>query len=261
MKKTMLIVCALLLSQLAKAGMVDDAVKRGTLKVGSAPIYMPFQFSDKKGQVIGFEIDIAKEMAKAMDVKLEVVSTDYDGIIPALQTGKFDIIMSAMTVTQKRNLQVNFAMPFIEVGQTIIVRKEIADQIKTYKDLNDSKYKVTSALGTSGEATIKRVLPKATYTSYENAQLALLDIINGRADALVYDSALNEIAISKYGSDKLVHIDTKFTYEPLAWAIKKGDYDSINWLNNFLIQIKNDGTYDRIYKKWFENTAWLKEVE
>ncbi len=242
-------------------GILNDAVKRGSLKVGTAPIYMPFQMTSKRGDIIGFEIDIAKEMAKALGVKLELVSTDYDGIIPALLTEKFDIIMSGMTITQKRNLQVNFVDPFIEVGQTILLRKEIAANIKNYKDLNNEKYRLTSAIGTSGEATIKRLMPKAKYTSYDNAQTALLEITNNQADALVYDSILNEVALLKVGGDKLVHLDHKFTYEPLAWAIRKGDVDSLNWLNNFLRQIKNDGTYERIYHKWFKDKAWLEEVE
>src|SRR5210317_371249 len=115
-------VCAL--STPVMADTLDEVKERGTLRVGMEPGYMPFELTNQKGEIIGFDVDMAKRMAKAMDVKLELVSTAWDGIIPALLTNKFDIIMSGMTVTQGRNLKVNFANPYIVVGQTILVRNE-----------------------------------------------------------------------------------------------------------------------------------------
>ncbi|MDH4554687.1 transporter substrate-binding domain-containing protein, partial [Pseudomonas sp. BN417] len=145
-----LLFAASALTGLAHAGMVDDAVKRGTLRVGMDPTYMPFEMTNKRGEIIGFEVDVLKAMAKAMGVKLELVSTSYDGIIPALLTDKFDMIGSGMTLTQERNLRINFSEPFIVVGQTLLVRKELQGEIKSYKDLNDGKYRITSKIGTTG---------------------------------------------------------------------------------------------------------------
>ena len=122
-------VTALLAISAAHAGAIDDAVKRGTLKVGMDPTYMPFEMTNKRGQIIGFEVDLLKAMAKSMGVKLELVSTGYDGIIPALMTNKFDMIGSGMTLTQERNLRLNFSEPFIVVGQTVLIRKELEDKI------------------------------------------------------------------------------------------------------------------------------------
>ena len=128
-------VTALVTVNAAQAGAIDDAVKRGTLKVGMDPTYMPFEMTNKRGEIIGFEVDLLKAMTKAMGVKLELVSTGYDGIIPALLTDKFDMIGSGMTLTQERNLRLNFSEPFIVVGQTLLIRKELAGEIKSYKDL------------------------------------------------------------------------------------------------------------------------------
>ena len=110
----LLSVCAF--AGIAQAGVIDDAVKRGSLKVGMDPTYMPFEMTNKRGEIIGFEVDILRAMTKAMGVKLELVSTGYDGIIPALMTDKFDMIGSGMTLTQERNLRLNFSDPFIVVG-------------------------------------------------------------------------------------------------------------------------------------------------
>lgn len=252
---------ALVAVSAAQAGAIDEAVKRGTLRVGMDPTYMPFQMTNKRGEIIGFEVDILKAMAKSMGVKFEAVSTAYDGIIPALLTDKFDMIGSGMTLTQERNLRLNFSEPFIVVGQTLLIRKDLAGEIKSYKDLNNEKYRLTSKLGTTGEMVSKKLIGKAKYHGYDNEQEAVMDVVNGKADAFVYDAPYNVVAVEKAGAGKLLFLEEPFTYEPLAFGLKKGDYDSINFINNFLDQIKHDGTYDRIHDKWFKNKDWLKDME
>ncbi len=246
---------------LASAGALDDIQKRGTLRVGMEPGYMPFELTNQKGEIIGFDVDMAKRMAKAMGVKLELVSTAWDGIIPALLTKKFDILMSGMTLTQERNLKINFAQPYIVIGQSLLMSKKLVGKVKSYKDLNNAKFTVGSKLGTTGEQATKRMIPRAKYISYETEQEGVLEAVNGKIDAFIYDMPYNAVAISQRGQGKLVHLDTPFTYEPLAWAIRKGDFDFVNWLNNFLFQVKNDGTYDKIYKKWFVSDTWMKELQ
>ncbi|WP_457577208.1 transporter substrate-binding domain-containing protein [Desulfomarina sp.] len=235
--------------------------KRGVLKVGMEPGYMPFELTNQKGEIIGFDVDMAKRVAKAMGVKLELVSTAWDGIIPALLTGKFDMIMSGMTLTQERNMTINFATPYILIGQTILLKKELAGEVKSYKDLNNAKYTVASKLGTTGEQATKRMISKAKYISYETEQEGVIELVNGKIDAFIYDMPFNAIAFSQKGKGKIVHLDQPFTKEPLAWGIRKADPDFLNWLNNFMNQIKYDGVYDKIYKKWFKDDAWLKEIQ
>ncbi len=245
----------------ALADTLDDILKRGTLRVGMEPGYMPFELTNKRGDIVGFDADMAKRMAKAMGVKLELVSTAWDGIIPSLLTGKFDIIMSGMTLTQGRNLQLSFADPYVVIGQTILLRKELAGEIKSYKDLNDPKYKVISKLGTTGEQATKRMIPKATYISFETEQEGIMELTNGKADAFIYDLPYNAIAFAQRGEGKLVFLDEPFTYEPISWGVRRGNADLINWLNHFLNQTKNDGTYDKIYKKWFLSDSWMKQLQ
>jgi len=267
MKKLSLLLVAALAVLTFSAGSVYAAdtiaeiQKRGVLRIGMEPGYMPFELTNQKGEIIGFDVDMAKRMAKAMDVKLELVSTAWDGIIPALMTGKFDVIMSGMTLTQSRNMTINFAQPYILIGQSILFKKELAGDVHSYKDLNDPKYTVASKLGTTGEQATKRMISKAKYISYETEQEGVIELLNGRIDAFVYDLPFNAIAFSQKGQGKVVHLDTPFTKEPLAWAIRKGDPDFLNWLNNFMNQIKYDGVYDKIYDKWFKDDAWLKEIQ
>jgi len=240
---------------------VEGILQRGELRVGFESGYMPFEMTDKKGAFVGFDMDMAKEMAKAMGVKFVPVNTAWDGIIPALTTKKFDIIMSGMTITQERNLKINFADPYIIVGQTILLNKKLEGKVNSYKDLNDPKYIVTSKLGTTGEMAVKRLIPKATYKSFETEPEAALEVVNGKADAFVYDLPYCAVFNAQQGKGKLVFLDKPFTFEPLAWAINKGDPDFLNWLNNFLRQVKNDGRYEQIYNKWIKSNEWLSEVQ
>lgn len=243
------------------ADTLSEIQERGTLRVGMEPGYMPFELTNKKGEIIGFDVDMAKRMAKAMGVKLELVSTAWDGIIPALLTNKFDVLMSGMTLTQERNMTVNFAKPYILIGQSILLKKELAGDVKSYKDLNGPRFTVGSKLGTTGEQATKRMIGKAKYISYETEQEGVMELVNGKIDAFIYDLPFNTIAVGQKGAGKIIHLDSPFTKEPLAWAIRKDDPNFINWLNNFQEQLKYDGIYAKIYKKWFQDDAWLKEIQ
>jgi polar amino acid transport system substrate-binding protein len=109
---------------------------------------------------------------------------------------------------------------------------------------------------------VKRLMPKAKYKSFEDATEAALEVAGGRADAFIYDLPTCAAFQARQGANaKTVFLDEPFTFEPLAFAIRKGDPDFLNWLNNFLRQIKHDGRYDKMYNKWMRGADWLKLVE
>ena len=250
--------------ELWKKSTLNQILQRGELRVGMEPGYMPFEMKDKKGRIIGYDVDMARKMAKEMGVKLKLVPTSWDGIIAGLVTGKYDIIMSGMTITQQRNLKINFANPYVVVGQTMMIRKELAGTIKSAADLDKPEYTVVTKLGVTGEIATKKFFKKAKIVTFETESDAASEVLNGKADAMVYDQPYNILFMSNKGKDKLVHLDAPLTYEPLGWAIRKGDPDFLNWLNNFLRQIKEDkvvGFYDDLNEKWLRDTSWLKRVQ
>nr|WP_319548267.1 transporter substrate-binding domain-containing protein [Desulfogranum marinum] len=246
---------------LAGKSTIESILKRGELRCGIDSGYMPFEMTDKNGKFIGFEIDLARELAKSMGVKYVPVNMAFDGIIPALLTDKIDIITAGMTVTQERNLKINFVEPFIVIGQTPMINSKHQGKVKSYRDLNDPAFTIVSKLGTTGEMAAKRYLPKANYKSFETETDAALEVLNGKADAMIYDLPFTSIFTAEQGGDKLFLIKEPFTFEPLAWGIRKGDPDFINYLNNFMHQIKNDGRYQKLYHKWFESTEWRKNMQ
>lgn len=112
---------ALIHGALVQAGALDDAVRRGVLKVGTTPTYVPFEMTDKQGRIVGFEVDLLHAMSRALGVELELVAVPYTELLSGLMARKFDLIGSGMTVTQERNLKLNFSDSFIVVGQTVLL--------------------------------------------------------------------------------------------------------------------------------------------
>ncbi len=246
--------------ELAKKSTVETILQNKQLRVGFESGYQPFEMTNKSGKYMGFDIDLGKALAKAMGVKWVPVNTAWDGIIAALVTDKFDIILGGMTITQERNLAINFTTPYIVVGQAVLLNKKHAGTVKSYKDLNDPKYTITSRLGTTGEQAAKRFLPRANYKAYEAEAEAGMEVIQGNADALIYDLPFIERMQAQHGAGKTIALVTPFTYEPLAIGVRKGDPDFLNFLNNFLVQYKGDGKWQKSYDKWLKSTDWFDKV-
>ena len=239
---------------------LNQIMKRGELRVGLEAGYMPFEMRDKNGNIIGFDVDLAKKMASVLKVKVTFVNTQWDGIIPALLTDKFDILMSGMTITPERNAQVNFSAPYITVGQTALLAGKHKGKITDAMQLNDPRYTVATKLGTSGDIVTQRLLPRAKIKKFETEADAALEVKNGRADAFVYDLPYIAVYANQY-PEGVTYLTKPFTKEHLGWAIKKGDPDFLNWLDHFIVAIQNDGTYDVLYNRWFNGTVWLKNVQ
>ena len=240
---------------LAKESTIEKILKRGELLVGMEAGYQPFEMQDEKGNIVGFDVDMAYEMGKAIfgkggEKKVKLINTAWEGIIPSLMTYKFDIIMSGMTVLQSRNLKVNFCEPYYYIGQCLLINKKDVDKYKSYKDLNKKGVIITSKLGVTGAFTAEKVMPRATLRLFKTEAEGALQVANGLADAFIYDEPQVRVFAAMY-KDNTVGIFDPISYELLAWAIRKGDPDFLNWLNNFLRQVRGDGRWEQFKQKWF----------
>jgi polar amino acid transport system substrate-binding protein len=265
--------------ELSKDSTLEGIMRRGELRIGLEVGYMPFEMIDKRSglrqkeirhggfrrkgrqlSLMGFDIDIGIEMAKALGVKPVFVDTLWPSIIPALNLGRFDIIFGGMSVTEARKQKVDFADPFMTVGQTVLLNAKHKKAVTSYKDLNDPKYIVVSKPGTTGEEAVKKMIPKATYETADTEIDGAMRVLEGTADAFVYDFPFNAVFSAMHRSDQLIFLDEPFTEEPIAWAIRKNDPDFMKFLNDFLAQIKSDGRFDKIYERWFNSSDWHKFV-
>jgi polar amino acid transport system substrate-binding protein len=265
--------------ELSKDSTLEGILRRGELRIGLEVGYMPFEMIDKRSglrqkeirhggfrrkgrqlSLMGFDIDMGIEMAKALGVKPVFVDTLWPSIIPSLNLGRFDIIFGGMSVTEARKKLVDFANPFMTVGQTVLLNAKHKKAVASYKDLNDPKFVVVSKPGTTGEEAVQRLIPKATYETADTEAEGAMRVLEGKADAFVYDFPFNAVFKALNPSDQLVFLDEQFTKEPIAWEIRKNDPDFMKFLNDFLSQMKADGRFDKIYHKWFNTTDWHRFV-
>jgi len=265
--------------ELSKDSTLEGIMRRGELRIGLEAGYMPFEMIDKRGglrqkdirdggfrrkgrqlSLIGFDIDMGIEMARALGVKPVFVDTLWPSIIPALNLGRFDIIFGGMSVTESRKQKVDFAEPFMTVGQTVLLNARHKKAVKSYKDLNNPKFVVVSKPGTTGEAAVKKMMPKATYKTVGTEIDGARRVLEGTADAFIYDLPFNAVFIAMHPSDQLIFLDKPFTKEPIAWAIRKNDPDFLKFSNDFLSKMKADGRFDKIYNKWFKRSDWYQFV-
>ncbi len=261
--------------ELSPDSTLEGILRRGELRIGLEVGYMPFEMIDKRSglrqkeirhggfrrkgrqlSLMGFDIDMGIEMAKALGVKPVFVDTLWPSIIPALKLGRFDIIFGGMSVTEARKQHVDFAEPFMTVGQTVLLNGKHKATVKSYKDLNDAKFIVVSKPGTTGEEAVQRLIPQATYETADTEIEGAMRVLEGTADAFVYDYPFNAVFSALHPSDQLIFLDDPFTDEPIAWAIRKNDPDFLKFLNEFLAQTKADGRFEKIYNKWFNSTDW-----
>jgi polar amino acid transport system substrate-binding protein len=264
----------------SKDSTLAGIIQRGELRIGLEVGYMPFEMIDTRSglrqkevrhgglrqrggrqlSLMGFDIDVGIEMAKALGVKPVFVDTLWTSIIPALKLERFDIIFGGMSVTEARQAQVDFADPFMTVGQTVLLNAKHTETVQSYKDLNDSKFIVVSKPGTTGEEAVQRLIPKATYETADTEIEGAMRVLEGTADAFVYDFPFNAVFRALNPSNELVFLDEPFTEEPIAWAIRKNDPDFMKFLNEFLARLKADGRFDQIYFKWFLSSDWHRFV-
>jgi polar amino acid transport system substrate-binding protein len=233
--------------------------QRNELRVGLEAGYMPFEMIDKGGEIIGFDIDLARLMARKLGVPLKVVNQSWDGIIPALLTGKFDVTLGGMTITPERAKQVDFCDPYITIGQTVLLNHKLAGRIKSVGDLDRPEFTVLTKLGTTGDIAARKQFRRATLKTFEHQAEAAIEVLNSRADGFVYDLPFNAVMAMRY-PDGLTLLRPPFTREDLGWAVRQGDPALRAWLNEFLAGLRQDGTYDALYRKWFESSAWLANV-
>jgi polar amino acid transport system substrate-binding protein len=153
--------------QLVAESTIDQVMRRGVLRVGM-DTFLPWAMKDKKGELVGFEIDVARRLAADMGVKVEFVPTKWAGIIPALLTGKFDVVIGGMGIQTKRALKVNFSIPYDYSGMAIVAHKEKAAGFTSLDDFNKSDVEIACKLGTTAVTAAKKYIPKAKLRLFDD---------------------------------------------------------------------------------------------
>lgn len=246
--------------QLISESTIEQVLKRHLLRVGMST-FVPWAMKDKTGKLIGFEIDVATKLAKDMGVKAEFVPTKWSGIIPALITGKFDVIIGGMGILPKRNLKVNFSIPYDHTGMSIVANKEMAKGLTNLEDFNRPDVILSVRLGATPVAAAKKFMPKAELRQFDDESQAIQEVINGRAHAMVSSAPLPSFQALKYPEKLFLPIKGTFTREPIGFAIRKGDFDTLNFLNNWITVVRAEGWLQARKHYWFETMDWQNKVK
>lgn len=266
----LVIVFALVLTACASAGGQSAStdpfpnIKRiqqaKVLKVGTGAGYYPFEMVDKQGKMVGFDMDIAQAMADALGVQLEVVDfKDFDAIIPALGSGQIDLILAGMTITPERALVVNFSQPYFYSGQSVLVNNKHKGVVETVADLDKEGFTIVSEQGTTGDVAAQKQFKIAKLKQMKGGNESTLDVCNGISDAFVYDQSFIAVQAMQY-PNCVYPILEPFTKEPYGIAVRAGQNDLLQWVNTFLDSYLQSA-YEDSYHHWFEDSAWLKEIE
>jgi polar amino acid transport system substrate-binding protein len=235
--------------------MLEQALKRGLLRIGMST-FGPWAMQDKSGNFVGFEIDVARRLAQDMGVKVEFVPTKWSGIIPALLTGKFDIIIGGMSVKADRNLKVNFTDPYYYTGMSIVAHKELAKGFDSLDDFNKPDVVIAVRIGTTGVAAAKKYMPNAQLRQFDEESQAVQELLNGRAHAFVSEEPLPAFQAVKNPDKLFLPVKEAFARSPIGLAVRKGDMDTLNFLNNWIRLIQEEGWLQERRHYWFETRDW-----
>lgn len=244
--------------QLTSESVISQIENHGVMRVGVST-FVPWVMRDKQGKLVGFEIDVARQLAKDMGVKVEFVPTQWDGIIPALLAGKFDVIISSMTVKPKRNLTINFTIPYSHSGLQIAASKKIASGYSV-KDFNSPKVKIACRRGTTACSIGMELFPKAQFLRFDDDAQAFQEVINGNAHA-VLSSAPKPAFWTLRQPEALYQPTTEnLTQTNEAFGVRKGDPDAINFFDNWIHNHVTNGWLKKRHDYWFTTMDWQKNV-
>lgn len=246
---------------LSSDSVLEEIKKRGTLRIGLST-FVPWAMRDKKGDLIGFEIDVGKRVAADMGVEVEHIPTAWDGIIPALLAGKFDVIISGMSITMKRNLTVNFTHPYANTGYILVASTAMAQKkgLKTLEDYNSSDITIATRRASTGAIAAQKNFPKAKLIYFDDGTMGIQEAANGKVDATTSTPPKAAYDIEKRPGKLFVVDKTLMSPTREAFAVRKGDPDVLNWFNNWIDNVKASGWLQERHAYWFTTREWADQL-
>ncbi len=252
-KKIMAVLGGCLLLSLAACILKERSVRpsweNGVLRVGVTPNYPCL--IDKEtgtGQICGFEAECAALLAKRLQSRLQFVELDWEDQIPALERKKVDIIMSAMSITEMRKLQVAFSEPYLTISQMALTTKAGAEKFTSAQEIIATGKAIGVEKGTTGDIFVQRYCLAAEPLFFSSPDAAVQALRDKRIDLFIHDDPV--LRAYATGADDLVLLQTPLTSEELAWAVRRDDPALLDEVNSALAAWKEDGTLERLLKKW-----------
>jgi polar amino acid transport system substrate-binding protein len=247
-------------ADLAKESTLEQVLQRGVLRVGFST-FVPWAMQDKRGDFVGFEIDVARRLAQDMGVKAQFEPTQWSGIIPALLSGKFDVIIGGMSIQPQRGLKVNFTIPYEYSGMSLVASRKLAGKLKTLSEFNQPGVILAIRQGTTAVEAARKHLPRAQVKYFDNEAQTIQEVLNGRAHAVVASEPFPAFQALRSPDKLFLPVPKAFTREPIAFAVRKGDPDFLNFLDGWIRVVTDEGWLEERHNYWFRSNAWKDLVE
>lgn len=251
-------------SYATKSMILENIKKDGVLKVCSESGYLPLEMKTASGKWIGFDPEMMEAFANSLGVKLLMLDTKWDGIIPSLLTGKCDVIASSMAKTKEREKAVAFSDAYYQ-NRFLIAMKDTAENRNNYKildDLNRKEVKVAVKTGSAPDLYLQstKKLSKAQILQFDADADTVNAVLGGRSHAFIYDTPYVKLAALN-NPGKIYVIPESFNGDEFGIASRKKDIDLVKKFNSFLINWKKDGGYDKAMKYYFESRDWMSQLD
>ena len=227
-----------------------DAKTEKVLRIGTNADFAPFEFQDVNGKAYeGFDMDLIRALAKEMGYKADIQNINFDGLIPALEAGNLDVIISGMTINDERKKKVDFSDPYYKSGLSIIIKKSDTS-IKKFSDLKGKK--VAVQIGTTSAMEVRK-MEGVEVKEFNSSADTFMELKAGGVDAVVNDRPVNDYYIAKSGVTDVRRLEELLTSEDYGIAVSKKNTELTKQVNAALKKLHDNGEYDKIFKKWFGN--------
>lgn len=213
------------------------------LRVGMDLSYPPFEMQDARGVPDGVSVRMAEALAAHLGRPLQVVPLDFSGLIPALQTGNIDLVLSSMTATEARRKSIDFSEPYAFTGLAILVGKH--SNISSIEDLKSAGRVITAKLATTGETWAVDNLPLARRVVFEDQTACVMEVIQGRADAFIYDQ-LSIYQYARQNPDTTRGLLQPFVEESWAIGVAKGNDKLREEVNGFISKFRHEKGFETL---------------
>jgi len=227
------------------------------LKVGMSGNQPPMTMTNREGALMGFDVDLAKTMADAMKVQLEIIPMPFGELMKALEQDKIDMVISGLSITPERTEKVSFIGPYMMSGKSILTKNATLATLKASTDFNRKELKLAALSNSTSASFVRAVAPDAKLIEVANYDDGVAMIIDGKADALVADMPICVLSVLRYPDAGLATLDKPLTVEPVGIAVNKGDPQFLNLVDNYLRAYEKTGILGQLREKWFEDSSWV----
>jgi polar amino acid transport system substrate-binding protein len=184
----------------------------------------------------------------------------FSELLPALEAGKVDLILSQMTITGKRNMKVAFVGPYFISGKSFVTKIKWIASVKEANQVNSPKTTMVVLKGSTSEAFVKRDLPKANLVVARGYDDAVDMVLKDKVDAMVADYPICVLTILRNPDQGLISVINPLSYEPIGIALPGNDPLMVNWMENFLTTLEESGLMDLLKERWVKDSSWLKKL-